>query len=464
MLAPLRAPRPLALGPETVAIAAVGAGIVIGSAIGLGQNKGFALLIGLLFTPLALINLPLAVAFWVPLVFLPPIALVGVGPTAAAFVVVLAWLGTLGRGGQALALLRFHLGRIGLVLALLVWVTISISWLRDPALGLADLWLWWFAGVAFVVLITTAREPKHARWLCYAFVAGAALSVFAGFLDQSFVSATDAYSIDADARRRLGALLTDPNYLAAGIVPAVVIAIGLVTPRKPIASAALLGTVALLIVGFGATESRGGLVAAAVAVIGAFLFYRGRRGYVFVFLALVLAMAAAWFSVNPDAWSRITSFDGAGNGRSALWEVAWRMTEDNPVAGVGLDNFVNESSRYVSRPGSLEAVALVVEQPHVVHNLYLQYLAETGVVGLGLYLLVLLGSIRAAWVASKRFDAAGDRRMGALAQSVTVALISIAAASVFISNGSDVRLWILLALGPILLACSRGPDTGVRQA
>ncbi|MEA2184926.1 MAG: hypothetical protein QOF69_4111, partial [Solirubrobacteraceae bacterium] len=34
--------------------------------------------------------------------------------------------------------------------------------------------------------------------------------------------------------------------------------------------------------------------------------------------------------------------------------------------------------------------------------------------------------------------------------------------SVFLSNASDARLWILLGLGPALLACAQRPDLAAR--
>ena len=45
-------------------------------------------------------------------------------------------------------------------------------------------------------------------------------------------------------------------------------------------------------------------------------------------------------------------FDSSGTGRTALWTVAWRITEDHPVAGVGLDNFIEQAPKYTLQPES----------------------------------------------------------------------------------------------------------------
>ena len=127
------------------------------------------------------------------------------------------------------------------------------------------------------------------------------------------------------------------------------------------------------------------------------------------------------------------------------------MWEDNPVNGVGLNNFVVHSADYVREPGNLENTVLVVERPHVPHNTYLQILAETGVVGLVLFVAFCAGCVRAALLAARRFEARGEWALGALARGVVVATASILAASMFLSAATDKRLWILLAFGPVLL-------------
>jgi putative inorganic carbon (HCO3(-)) transporter len=208
--------------------------------------------------------------------------------------------------------------------------------------------------------------------------------------------------------------------------------------------------VGVLTIAVAATESRGALVAAGVTAIAAVLFWRGRRAQVLVLLATVAAFAAVWFSLNPNAWQRISHFDSSGTGRTALWTVAWRITEDHPATGVGLDNFVEQAPKYTREPGKLELVRNIAEKPHVAHNVYLQFLAETGFVGAILFALLLLGCLRAAWRAGRIFEAKAEHDMAALARGCLVGLIAFAAASFFISDGNDVRFWLFLALGPIM--------------
>jgi O-antigen ligase len=416
-----------------------------------GLERATALLLGMLFLIPAVLSLPTAVVLWVPFAFLPPLGFVGAAPTAGAVVILLAWLPSLrARGAPTRALLTIHRRRIAIAFLLLIWATLSVSWASHPENGFADLWQWWLAGVAFLVAVTTIATPGQARLFAVALVAGAVISAVVGLLGESLSTSADALSLAAEDRRRLGSLLDDPNYVAAGLVVGIVLATGLLRPRRPLANALLVISMGVLTVAVAATESRGALVAAAVAAVAALLFYSGRRAQVAVMLAVLGAVAAMWFSVNPHAWERISEFDSSGSGRTALWTVAWRITEDHPVTGAGLDNFIEEAPKYTREPGQLEVVHNIAEKPHVAHNVYLQFLAETGFVGAILFVGLLLACARAAWLAGRLFDRKQDRNMAALARGCLVAIIAFAAASFFLSDGNDVRFWLVLALGPIM--------------
>ena len=208
--------------------------------------------------------------------------------------------------------------------------------------------------------------------------------------------------------------------------------------------------------GFAAAESRGGLVAATLALLAAFIVFKRARLQVLAVLAVVVAVGAAWFAVNPDAWQRISSFDTEGNGRTELWEVAWRMSVDHPVAGVGLGNFPANSLQYVREPGSLKFVELIAgDRPIVAHSTYLQLLSENGIVGLALYMALVLACLSAARRAARRFDALGERALATLSRAALVAGISMLGAGVFLTGGPDKRVWIVLALGPVLAGIAR---------
>lgn len=455
--------RPVPLPPRVIVVGALGAAGLIGVGIAGSPPVGVAMLLVAGFVPLALLNLPLALATWIPLVFVMRLGLFSVAPLAGLMLLVLAWFGTLRRHNERIAaLLALHARTFALAGALLLWLALSAAWAADADEALNSLWYWLAAAAVLVLTATAGASRERARLLAGAFVIGAILSVLVGLIGLDPQVPDSALQTASEGRFTGGS--ADPNYLAAGLIPAVLLLSGLVRRRVPVRNLALLAAAALLTLGLAATESRGGLIAAGVAVLGALAFFRGRRPYVVILVVALASVAAAWFSVSPEAWERVTTFDEGGNGRTDLWQVAWRMTADHPVAGVGLNNFVVEAKEYVRQPGSLEFVNLIAERPHVAHNTYLQFLAETGVIGLALFLALLGASLRAAWLSAQRFTDQHDHEMAALARATLVAVLAAGASSFFISNGDDWRLWVLLGLGPALLGASRAAPTEQTRA
>jgi O-antigen ligase len=454
------ATRPLRLtsvGPGLVALGALLSALLVGALTAADVPLGIGLLMGLCYAPLVLLNLPVGIALWVALVFIESLPAVSIGPNAAAVLIAIAWVGTLrSRGEWISGVLRAHRPLLATCALLLVWLSTSVLWAEEPAATGEDVWQWYVAVLTLIIVATTISTPGQMRLVLAAFVVGAGLSVAIGLLGGGLSSSATAVDTATASEGRLQGGGGDPNYLAAGLVPAIAFASALLsTTRDPVARWTLAITIGLLGVGLAATQSRGGLVAALVALAAALLIYRRRLVSLAVLAVLAIAVAS-WFATSPGAWDRVTTdYDGGGTGRTELWDVGWQIFEEHPVTGIGLNNFRNESNRYVRRPGNLEFVELIAERPQVVHNAYLQVLVEAGVIGLVLFLALLLACLRAAWVAAKRFEALGQRRLAELARAVLVAGIGMMAAAFFLSNTTDRRWWVLLALGPAMLAMAR---------
>jgi O-antigen ligase len=444
----------LEIPPQTIVLAALGAAFIVGVALAQGVPLGLAALIAFCWAPLVLLNLPLAIVLWTPLVFLHDITALRFGPQLASMIILLAWIGTLldpsSPARELLAAQRRYLVPIA---AFVLWITLSVAWSDQSALA-GDIWFAWLqAALLFLVIVTTFLGEDHLRMLIAAFVIGAVIAVLIGLLSTGLTSSDTA--LDTATGGRLVGGSGDPNYLAAGIIPAAILAAGLAaaTPSSLVRVGVAM-VIGVLTIGFVGSQSRGGLVAAVLASFAALAVFKRGRTAVLLLLLVVTAVGSAWYSANPDAWERISSFDGSGTGRTELWEIAWQMGGDQPIAGVGLDNFVVRSPSYADQAGPLEHAGFIAEVPHVAHNVYLQLFAETGVVGLALFLVVAVAAMRAAMAAARRFDANGNPGMGTLSRSVFVAQIAMLAASFFLSNGHDRRTWILLALGPALLAAA----------
>jgi O-antigen ligase len=455
--------RPLPLlpsSPAPIAAAALAAAIVVGTLLAQDPKLGLGLLIAMAYVPLVMLNLPLGIVLWVVLTFIQGLSVVSVAPNATAILIGLAWLGTVrSRRDWAAAVYQRHRKLLIAGVLFVFWTMLTALWARDPGLVWADeYWQLPVALAIFAVLIGSFPTRRWAVLLAGAFVAGATLSVLIGIATDGLNPAGDAIAT-AGAEGRLQGANGDPNYLAAGCVPALAIAAGLMgVVRGVMIKWGLTAVMAVLVAGLAASESRGGFIAAIVAVGCAVLVNKRQRARVVAVIAVAVSVTALYFVAYPETFERVTQVDGGGNGRTDLWYFAWRTAEEHPLAGAGYNNYSLVAKDFVHEPGTRDFSFLVTETPHVAHSIYLQLLAETGVIGLALFLIVVAGCLRAALAAARRFDGLGEIGMAGLARATFVAMSGMLAASFFISNLTDRRLWILLALGPILLALAARPD------
>ena len=427
---------------------------LVGVALAVDLAFGLALVAVICYLGISLLSLRAAVALWLPLTFLGALPAFNLAAEAAGLLLAVLWLGQLGnrdRAAAAAAVVDRHRRLLEVLVLLLVWLALSAVWAASSDNVLGDLWHWAALALLWLVLATTLDSPRSLRLAAAAFVAGAILSVAIGVAAGSLT--------DPETEGRLEGAAGDPNFLAASLVPAIVLAGALIGGvRDALLRGALVAAIPVPAAGLVMSQSRGGALAAVGTLVLALVAFRGRRRHVAGFALLAVGVAVAVFAATPAAWERITTLDPGGSGRSSLWTVAWRVTSDEPVAGVGLDNFVVVAGDYVREPGALTRVERIAEDPQYVHNLYLHVLAESGIVGLALYLVFIAGCIRAAWLAADRFAARGDRSMETLARAVFVGTCSMLISAFFLSSMVDQRMWVLFALGPALLAAaSRGP-------
>lgn len=441
-----RLPTNLRVRPGIVAALGLGAAIAVGFLLAAEPRMGVAVLLAVVYVPIVLLNLPLAVVIWVPTAFINAVPLVSLASIAMLALIAVAWAAVApGRRAALRAFGRRNAMMLWALLLLTSWVTASIMWSTDPGAAGANVLNWFFAAAGFLIVATTVTQARHLVALIVALIVGAVLAAAVGFAPIGDASPT----VRQDGRIAGG--LGDPNYLAAGIVVALSLTAGLaVATRRLGLRWALIGVAGFLLISLAATGSRGGLIAAAISIVAALLLIRSSRIRFGVVVATALAVTGLWLVSNSSGtWDRIREFDTRGTGRVDLWDIAWRMSGDHPLIGVGVNNFRANSDDYVRQPGAPEDIELITERPHVVHDIYLQQLAETGIIGLSLLLTVIGAALTTTWKAIRRLESTA-LRLAVLARSVLVAQIGALSASLLLSNAYDPLLWILLALSPVL--------------
>ncbi|MDU6983198.1 MAG: O-antigen ligase family protein [Terrisporobacter othiniensis] len=105
---------------------------------------------------------------------------------------------------------------------------------------------------------------------------------------------------------------------------------------------------------------------------------------------ILVSMLSLAFCFIPQVRTLIDRFiyyagDTTYNGRTYYWDVAIDIWNNNKLLGIGMGNYSLYFDKFYHRTGNLEA--------YDAHNIYIQLLAETGLIGTCLIVLLLIISI-----------------------------------------------------------------------
>jgi competence ComEA-like helix-hairpin-helix protein len=423
--------------------------------------------VGLLFVGITLRSLPAGVAAFTVLIFLERIpSISGSSLTvtkAVGGLLGIAWLLALLKRNSELPLLTRRHGVLAYaVLVLLCWTLASMLWAADPDTARST-GLRFAQGVLLIFVVFSAvRERQHLRWIVYAFVAGAVVSAFVGL-----AGITQADRADIYASGRLSGGISDPNELAAILLPALgLVLFMLVIENGVLVRLLLVGAAVVCALALFRTESRGGLVGLAVMLATGISLAGPVRARATMVALATSGFALAYFALiaSPQALARVTSFGaGGGTGRPDLWAVALDITRAHPLLGVGAGNFPVVEPSYAFGNRNLTRFDVIVDTPRAVHNMYLNILVELGLVGFILFALLILGTFIVAGRALRAFVRGGDWEAEILARGLIVGTIGMLAAFFFLSAQYEKQLPLLLGVLIALSSLARTPPRGVSR-
>ncbi len=175
------------------------------------------------------------------------------------------------------------------------------------------------------------------------------------------------------------------------------------------------------------TFSRGSWLAAVAGTVTMLFFSLGKKAIVAVCgLAIVVAIASA---AVPSFRDRAAKLQFSQNGdRIVLWESALRMFRERPATGKGFHSYGFYQSRYLTDQEKRDFGYVPAE----VHNIYLDVLAGTGVVG-------LLGFLSLLFMAAKNCHSACLVRQPEDELSLLTALA--AGLAILVNNLTDSHLY-----------------------
>jgi O-antigen ligase len=441
--------------PVTVA----GFAALLGLVAGIAPEYAIGAAIGIAFLVMISADLTIGVVLFAGISFFETVPGFG-GASLTKFVgllLSLAWLATLATRPDAKTdFLKVYPRISGVLLAFLAWNGLSFAWSEHPSAAFDALSRLALNGILILIVFTAIRSERDVMRVFWAFIVGASLATVIAVLTGS---GPTAYGEAA----RISGGANDSNELAAILVASASIAAGLafVARRKPALRTVAFGASAVSLSGIILTVSRSGLIALGVAVIAAVIFAGRWRPRVLAMSAMVVFTAVFYFAflAPQSARERVTTSESGGHGREDIWTVAWRMVEAHPVRGVGAGNFPTSSIHYLLiQPGLIRRSDFIVDTEKVVHNAYLQAWAETGLIGLVLFLGLIVGLLACSWNAIKRFERDGNLLMEVLTRAQLVGTIGLLSSLFFASNQYNKQLWLLLGMGPAMLAIAKARD------
>ncbi len=109
-------------------------------------------------------------------------------------------------------------------------------------------------------------------------------------------------------------------------------------------------------------------------------------------------MAAKWDKLNAFKRDRdvsVADMSQSASLRPILAYLAWQVFLDHPLTGCGYRQYEEASDHYLSDHST--PLQLELGRRYVQHNVFLALLAETGMIGLGLFILLWVALLQASW-------------------------------------------------------------------
>jgi O-antigen ligase len=430
----------------------------VGVLSGVNPRLGIFVAAGVAFVGLVFVNLLFGFAAMVMFAYLEVLTLAGGVSLAkvAGALIAIAWFAFISTGGERVR--NFFVERPGLtylILAFLGWNIISIAWSDSHSEALTSVMRYSINALLLPIAFTAIRNRRDVVRILAAFVVGASVAAVSAIVHPPAIEST----IQGRATGTVG----DPNELAAALVVGLAIASAFAVNRHftTLIRAFAAFSATLCLAGILLSLSRGGLIGLAGALVVAVAVAGRWRARVLAACAALALSAVAYFALfaSLPAKERVLNISGGGgSGRLDLWTVGLRMVSAHPLRGIGTGQFAISSVHYLLQPGAIARGDLIVSTPKIAHNTYLNIVAELGLVGGLLFVSILAVCLVCMIKAVKRLREDGDEKLEILARGLIVGFGGYLVTVMFISENYSKLFWILLALGPALLAVARSPD------
>jgi putative inorganic carbon (HCO3(-)) transporter len=370
--------------------------------------------------------------------------------------------------------------------AFLAVAGLSVAYAHDRYIALADVaklvtnFLLYFL---IANLIEETRQLKQFAWLILLTGFIASLVAVVQYTQPQFQIAGDTFfqefgqheggivapeQLESGGFVRPTGTLGDPNWLALFLVAVLALNLSVFRSedRVPLKLAALI-VLGIELAALVMTHNRSGLVGLLLVLV--LLIQRKIvRINTPVIVGASLLLVFSFFLLPRSYRERVFSWRHQRQSPSiaARWDLqvnGLRLFRNHWPLGVGQGNFglafMATNSESAAEVYWLTEVADTDYQVHWMgaHNMYLEVGIETGVIGLGLLLLFLVGSVRASRATAARAAQQGLSSVAELAQALYVSLAGFCCVALFLHAQEQKIWWILLGM-------SAAATTLVREA
>ena len=464
----LARPRPAPLGLLAPLAGLAGAGLVAAVIALSAPATALAILLGALLVAALLRRPDLGIFLLIPAVPFQSLRSFTLGPFPASVTELLVAF-TLFAWTLRLLLARRHtLAPMPLLPPLLLFLTgIALSFLPIAAApadqgslvwGFKELVKWLELAAVYVLATNLLTTRRHLQVAAGLLVASASAEALIGLAQSLLRRGPPSFLIHGLFLRAYGTF-DQPNPFAGYLNLSLLLALALAVAygRRPAGRWAALAA-ALMLAAIVASLSRGAWLALAVAAL-VLLDRGGRRSRLLLALGGAAVLIAAWlFAIHLLPASLTTRVETAfaiadvdvlhptpatfsAAQRLAFWIAGRDMFLDHWLLGVGMGNFGVAYPRYALPGWNLDLA-------HA-HDYYLNQAVETGVVGLGTYLVFLVAALRRLWRLSGTLRDPFLRAVavGALGMLLTLSVHN--ALDDLYVHGTVVQIAILLAIAGV---------------
>jgi O-antigen ligase len=304
----------------------------------------------------------------------------------------------------------------GWFLALLLVGLLGLTFAEDTFV-IVRIVLMWSAFLAVAALVSSGTPEELERVL-------RAVGLTGGIVGLIALATTGDQQLMAGgviASNRAEATFAHPNVLAFCLQMSIPVALVTGMRARGLMKVVLLAAAAIAVAGLALTLSRGGIVGAGISLAVLLAWAPFRRYAGAILLVLSLFALANLGSLHDSSASlvaqRLGTLNSEGirdNPRTKIWRATPDIIADYPFLGTGMGNFGEVSPRY----GIRDLGGFAYDHAH---NIVLTFAAETGLIGVFLF----LGFVFAVARAGMRALRAGDWPGFAPALAVAASLVGL---------------------------------------